>query len=436
MLRPVQKIDVSYRFYLVLILFSMVSIGLAQENFYRIPSDLPLFQYDLINVHSNLPDNSRFNLFIEIAYDELQFIKTDSGYLAEYEVTVAINDPDGEQVAGKNWSEKILIKDDYERTNSREERSITDANFHVPPGKYGFIISLMDKDTKKVRTLKMSVVAKDFKKQPLEVSDITMVSYLTIDSLGIKSIRPLIAHDIHEDLKLINAYYEIYSREEVRCFTVKYKILNFKRKEIISTNLEVPKTGNRTMTYFPIEIATIPAGKYQLILEVNAGKETVTVAKIFVLRWRDLPATILDLDTAIEQLRYIANNVELKSLRKAHADKKLELFQSFWVKRDPTPGTTMNEHMEEYYRRISYANDFFSGFREGWKSDMGMVFIIFGEPNDVERHPFESGSKPYQIWYYYEINRNFVFIDETGFGDYRLASGSWDEFYRDTRWRP
>jgi hypothetical protein len=66
---------------------------------------------------------------------------------------------------------------------------------------------------------------------------------------------------------------------------------------------------------------------------------------------------------------------------------------------------------------------------------MGMVFIILGEPNDVERHPFEQGAKPYQIWYYYQQDRRFIFIDETGFGDYRLVYG-WEELYRDMRWRP
>jgi hypothetical protein len=53
---------------------------------------------------------------------------------------------------------------------------------------------------------------------------------------------------------------------------------------------------------------------------------------------------------------------------------------------------------------------------------MGMVYILFGAPNDIERHPFDIGSKPYQIWYYWEINRQLVFVDETGFGDYRLVT--------------
>ena len=108
---------------------------------------------------------------------------------------------------------------------------------------------------------------------------------------------------------------------------------------------------------------------------------------------------------------------------------KKEKFIKFWKQRDPSPATTENEIMNEYYKRIRYSNEHFSGFMDGWKTDMGMVFILFGPPNDIERHPFEIQSKPYEIWYYYEINRTFVFVDETGFGDYRLLTPYYEGIY-------
>jgi hypothetical protein len=80
--------------------------------------------------------------------------------------------------------------------------------------------------------------------------------------------------------------------------------------------------------------------------------------------------------------------------------------------------------MEEYYRRIEFANTNFTSYIEGWRTDRGMVYITLGPPNDIERHPFESESKPYEIWSYYRYNREFVFVDYSGFGDYRLIAPS------------
>ena len=88
--------------------------------------------------------------------------------------------------------------------------------------------------------------------------------------------------------------------------------------------------------------------------------------------------------------------------------------------------TEQNEVMEEYYRRVNFTNANFSVFMEGWKTDQGMVYIILGPPSDIDRHPFELDSKPYEIWSYYQFNRQFVFVDQTGFGEYRLVSPFWE----------
>jgi len=68
---------------------------------------------------------------------------------------------------------------------------------------------------------------------------------------------------------------------------------------------------------------------------------------------------------------------------------------------------------------------------EGWRTDRGMVYIRFGAPENVERHPFETNSRPYEVWRYYNLNYEFVFVDDTGFGDYRLRYPSTDLFGRD-----
>jgi hypothetical protein len=83
--------------------------------------------------------------------------------------------------------------------------------------------------------------------------------------------------------------------------------------------------------------------------------------------------------------------------------------------------------MDEYYLRVEYANENFSTNRDGWETDRGRIYVLYGEPTDIERHPFEINSKPYEVWYYDHLNRRFVFVDYTGFGDYELT---WPEGIR------
>jgi GWxTD domain-containing protein len=111
-------------------------------------------------------------------------------------------------------------------------------------------------------------------------------------------------------------------------------------------------------------------------------------------------------------------------------EEKLEKFKEFWKKKDPAPKTEQNRVMREYYRRVAYANKHFKHYYDGWKTDMGMIYIVLGPPDNVDRHPFEYNSKPYEVWHFYNINQSFYFIDETGFGDYRLLNRNYGDWYR------
>lgn len=77
--------------------------------------------------------------------------------------------------------------------------------------------------------------------------------------------------------------------------------------------------------------------------------------------------------------------------------------------------------MLEYFRRVDYANEQFLGLFGGWRSDMGRIHIKLGPPNEIERHYFELDSNPYEIWYYYALGEEFIFVDERGFGEYTLV---------------
>ena len=164
---------------------------------------------------------------------------------------------------------------------------------------------------------------------------------------------------------------------------------------------------------------------YYFLLTARSGKTAITRRYSFKILWQNLPDYIMDLQMAIKQLKHIATDEEYDHLMNAPPSRQQQLFNQFWKKKDLTPSTAANEKMEEYYRRVRYANMQFRGYREGWRSDMGKIYIIFGPPTDIERHPFSVNTKPYEIWYYYDLNRQFIFVDNEGFGEYRLKTPFW-----------
>nr|MDK2851251.1 hypothetical protein [Candidatus Cloacimonadota bacterium] len=126
----------------------------------------------------------------------------------------------------------------------------------------------------------------------------------------------------------------------------------------------------------------------------------------------------------IDQLRYIASQNEWRVLSKVSKDKYADAIESFWQAHDPTPGTIRNENRELFYQRVIKADELFTIHRRmvGWKSDRGRIYIKFGEPDQIVNDSFPIGKPPSIIWHYFRLNRVFVFVDERGFGQYKLRN--------------
>ena len=60
--------------------------------------------------------------------------------------------------------------------------------------------------------------------------------------------------------------------------------------------------------------------------------------------------------------------------------------------------------MKGYFRRVELANLYFISYKEGWKTDRGMVYLIFGVPDEVS---VNDGS---ETWYYSTTKSRFTFV--------------------------
>lgn len=124
--------------------------------------------------------------------------------------------------------------------------------------------------------------------------------------------------------------------------------------------------------------------------------------------------------------------MEREVFLKLQSDRERDLFiEAFWKQRDPNPDTPENEAKTEHYRRLAYADRYYGrdAPRPGRKTDRGRIYVILGEPRDIQR--FEGKSQTYdtEVWFYQGLTNlglpagfNVVFYRENGHGEYRLYS--------------
>jgi GWxTD domain-containing protein len=119
-----------------------------------------------------------------------------------------------------------------------------------------------------------------------------------------------------------------------------------------------------------------------------------------------------------EDVRWIISDDERKAFKQLSNEEEREQFiEAFWQRRDPTPDTPENEFKEEHYRRIAYANEHFAAGVQGWRTDRGRIYIIYGPPDEIESHPsggtyerpYEEGGGqtstfPFEDWRYRHLD--------------------------------
>jgi len=137
-----------------------------------------------------------------------------------------------------------------------------------------------------------------------------------------------------------------------------------------------------------------------------------------------------------EEVVYIATPVERDVFLKLRDDRERDTFiEAFWKHRDPNPATAENEFRTEHERRLAYANSVLGRAtpRPGWKTDRGRVYILLGEPNDIQRSEGRTGTADAEIWFYQGQTDvglppgfNVVFYKRSGTGEFKLYSPSAD----------
>lgn len=133
-----------------------------------------------------------------------------------------------------------------------------------------------------------------------------------------------------------------------------------------------------------------------------------------------------------EEVVYIMSQKEREVFLSLENDRQRDMFiEAFWKQRDPNPNTPENEFKEEHYRRIKYANQHFGkeSPEPGWKTDMGRIYIILGEPKYIEKYENLYDLYPTIIWFYegmaeYGLPNAFsvVFYKPDSTNEYKLYS--------------
>lgn len=365
-------------------------------------------------------DSLRLIAAVSIPYDNLIFLRSDSGFSASFEIVTTVF-REGTGLYAERITSHGAATMMFAETNSRVRNAVHVEEFIVPSGDYRVRVTLtVDKESRR-KSKWEGTISLPPADPLLRLSDIYWVSEdVTLAELG----SPRLVEGFLTTEPEARARVQLFSSgpHDIRLI---WSVLN-ESKDTVRAKVDTIRPTEQIQTHeYTLEVRGLAPERYLLRLEAEGNGRREVRTRPFTIRIPGVPLSVTDFDLAVRQMKYIATGEEYNQLRAALPQERERLFKDFWKKRDPTPDTEENELLEEYFRRVEYANEKFATHRPGWETDRGRIYLVYGEPTDVERHPFEANSRPYEIWFYSQIARRFVFVDYTGFGDYTLAGPEW-----------
>jgi GWxTD domain-containing protein len=418
-------------------------------------------------------DYSRFKYSSDSIYFELYYGISNkalkiSENVNEAEIKVLISDQNNKVVGFRNFR----IVNELDKQNSETEKYLTGVlGFKIGPGEYSIKFDVTDYfDSTNTISITFPVKINSITTKNFALSDIQLCSNIIENSDNEASYfykntyetYPNPSNVYGEQLPILFYYIELYDLQKgnfTNNLKLISKIIDAQGKERYSKEKFIQRKYNSIVEVGAINITKYASGTYTLALYLidslnNFG--LVSSKKFFVFNpnikeeivTKKSDADLLssefnvmteeELNLAFEQSKYIASSDEIKRWNSLKdIDSKRNFLFNFWKLRDPDSSTPENERKLEYFERVKKADEMFRGTREkGWRSDRGRVYIVYGEPSEIDRYPNEMDAYPYEIWSYNNIEGGviFVFGDITGTGQMILIHSTHRGEMHDENW--
>ncbi len=371
-----------------------------------------------------LPVNNEYSdLYVtfRIANNKLVFLKQGDGYSGSFEFNIEVLKNDS--VVERTSVNKNIFQSDYESTKAKDKYVQGLLTFRLKSGKYKLVPEIrLDKTNIDVR---LKPLVKEIKPndvfEPLVVTknkgDFILTNFennfpfTNKDNgllLPVKKATSVLGLKISQnntvivDTNLTNKNYEgfnfVHAGNEILL-----------RKDSIA-----PK-----FNYFFIDGFSKKLNEGKVDLEIKLNDTTKVKFRKYVI-WYTKPLTLYNPEMAIKLLRIIGEDKEVRAIFKHPSRLYYKKLVEYWNRKFPQPGK-FNEAMNEFYTRADYALMNFNtlGKSNGLRTDRAKIYIKYGKPTSIERK-YSEQNEILEIWKYEHINREFIFIDRTGSGKFKL----------------
>ncbi|MFO7896261.1 MAG: GWxTD domain-containing protein [Candidatus Cloacimonadales bacterium] len=384
--------------------------------------------------------NTRLELIYQVAYNQLNFQKTERGFEADLQVIVAL-ERDGKVVYRSPFTNSLLTKE----LNKTISNYLYKDKIVLTLSKSGFKTSLTFIDPSSEESFEWT---KDFELLPQTamISDLEFCEQVIEDTTAFRQnlhrngllFDARADHLLQQNNEKFVLYYELYNLEvdEAGKCDLEETLTISQGEEIVHTaKQELSHQASTLLRLKNVKISDLAEGFYTIAITAKdlLNGKVQTVEDFFILK---APSSykqriFTDLEDEYRLIRYFMSRSN-DIWRSLDENGKKNYLERFWSSNDPTPGTERNEFYDQVQERVKIANQRYKAFAEGWDTDRGRIYIRHGQPDEIIREntglATKYAEKDYEIWKY-RTNKQltYIFIDVQNSNNYKIIYSDNDQ---------
>lgn len=380
--------------------------------------------------------NPGIDVTTDVVYKSLVWKKLSKNYTAGFSLDISITPQKGDTTSS-------AMTHTYTYSLERKNASIThsgdtytvEKRYSVKPGKYKVQITVMDNSSQKQTVRTATAELPSPSSTTTTMTNVFMLGRNNQSETKNKFL-PVTTYDVPGKLDTLRFEFQLNKpvakgRVEIRMqliqfasdtmpprmmsapmpspSNIQYKGIDYDRKTVMQERKRVltSETGNILIQY---PIPRPPRGNYRFQVNIsgNSVSKTDFKARDFGVKSKNYPyvETVKELAAP---LYYLMDNKEYKKLMSfSDPDSMKNYMDSFWLSHIKDQKIA-KQVIELYYKHVEEANMQFGNYKAGWKTDPGMIYILFGPPYYVYR------SLDRMQWTYgydrSDPDRNFYFVE-------------------------
>lgn len=397
----------------IILLFFYISSCVRSANpdiergsFFQFQDGYPEVRMSSIGLLSET-DQPLINVTTDIVLGSLIYSTEDEKRSASVSLEIRILEIDGQFT--KTVRRDFTIKSSFEGSYLSQDVFTHNEEIEVKPGDFEVLVTVLDQSSGKASTRQSEANIPDPDQPEINITTVRLLGK-SKEAPAEAEFFPITTYTVSSGLDSLMFTFQVTNNDLESPLEVRSRLLRFEADTTAARPMNYNNYSPSTLPYIGVEMRDpeevdvitrrldqpgsvlidfkydlLEKGNYRFEVETeDENAETVYKGRDFSIKSENYPAVVSPRELA-EPLIYLMERKDYEKLLEIQdPDSLKEAIDRFWL----TNVGSMNKAksvISLYYERVEQANKQFTTFKEGWKTDPGMMYILFGPPWYVDR---------------------------------------------------